>query len=239
MNPLRQLEACGQSPWLDYLKCSLISSGELATLIGRDGLKGITSNPSIFEAAIGESDDYAEAFARFQSGADHDVSAIYEHLAITDIRAAADALSPVYGQTQGRDGYVSLECSPYLANDTDATVAEARRLWAAVDRANLMVKVPATPAGLPAIRQLIGSGINVNVTLLFAVATYEQVALAYISGLEDLARSGGPLGRIGSVASVFVSRIDGAIDKRLDQLADRSQAEQFRGRVAIANAKLA
>lgn len=239
MNPLRLLEQCGQSPWLDYLKCSLISSGDLRTMIERDGLKGITSNPSIFEAAIGESEDYADAIQQFQSQADHDVSAIYEHLAIADIRAAADALGPVYEQTAGRDGYVSLECSPYLANDTDATVAEARRLWAAVERFNLMVKVPATPAGLPAIRQLIASGINVNVTLLFSVATYEAVAEAYLSGLEDLAGSGGTLARIGSVASMFVSRIDSAIDKRLDKLAAPSRAERFRGRVAVANAKLA
>jgi transaldolase/glucose-6-phosphate isomerase len=239
MNPLRQLERCGQSPWLDYLKCSLISSGELGTLIERDGLKGITSNPSIFEAAIGESDDYAEAFFQFQSQADHDVTAIYEHLAMADIRAAADALCPVYEQTQGRDGYVSLECSPYLANDTDGTVVEARRLWAAVDRLNLMVKVPATPAGLPAIRRLIASGINVNVTLLFSVATYEQVAEAYMAGLEDLARSGGSLGMIGSVASFFVSRIDTAIDERLDRLAEQSGTERWRGRVAIANAQVA
>ena len=227
MNPLRLLEQCGQSPWLDYLKCSLISSGDLRTMIERDGLKGITSNPSIFEAAIGESEDYADAIQQFQSQADHDVSAIYEHLAIADIRAAADALGPVYEQTAGRDGYVSLECSPYLANDTDATVAEARRLWAAVERFNLMVKVPATPAGLPAIRQLIASGINVNVTLLFSVATYEAVAEAYLSGLEDLAGSGGTLARIGSVASMFVSRIDSAIDKRLDKLAARRAPSDF------------
>jgi transaldolase/glucose-6-phosphate isomerase len=239
MNPLRQLEGCGQSPWLDYLKCSLISSGELQTMIDRDGLKGITSNPSIFEAAIGESDDYAEAFAQFQSQGDHDVSAIYEHLAMADIRAACDLLRPVHDQTQGRDGYVSLECSPYLANDTEGTIAEARRLWAAVERPNLMVKVPGTPAGLPAIRQLIGDGINVNVTLVFSVLTYEQVAEAYMAGLEDLAHSGGVIAMIGSVASIFVSRIDAAIDKRLDQLADLSQRDRFRDRVAIANAKLA
>src|SRR6185437_3983419 len=173
VNKLKQLETCGQSPWLDYLKRSLIEKGELRTLIERDGLKGVTSNPSIFEKAIGETDEYAEALKQFQGQADHSISAIYEHLAIADIRAAADVLRPVYDQTQGRDGYISLECSPYLANDTEATVAEALRLWAAVDRPNLMVKVPATPAGIPAIRQLIGRGLNINITLLFAVSVYE------------------------------------------------------------------
>jgi hypothetical protein len=162
VNKLKQLEACGQSPWLDYLKRSLIEKGELRVLIERDGLKGVTSNPSIFEKAIGETDEYADALKQFQAQADHGISAIYEHLAIADIRAAADVLYPVYEQTHGRDGYISLECSPYLASDTEATVSEAQRLWAAVDRPNLMVKVPATPAGIPAIRQLIGRGLNIN-----------------------------------------------------------------------------
>ena len=148
-------------------------------------------------------------------------------------------LRPVYDETQGRDGYISLECSPYLANDTEATVAEALRLWAAVERPNLMVKVPATPAGIPAIRQLIGRGLNINITLLFAVSVYEQVVEAYISGLEDLARAGGDISKIGSVASIFVSRIDTAVDKRLDKLDDKRLADRFRGKVAIANAKLA
>src|SRR6185437_11120884 len=180
MNPLKQLEACGQSVWLDYLKRSLIESGELRTLIEQDGLKGVTSNPAIFEKAIGETDEYADALKQFQAQTDHGISAIYEHLAISDIRAAADALRPVYEQTRGRDGYISLECSPYLANDTSSTVAEALRLWVAVDRPNLMVKVPATAAGIPAIRQLISRGLNINITLLFAVSVYEQVVEAYI-----------------------------------------------------------
>ena len=239
MNPLKQLEACGQSPWLDYLKRSLIEKGELRTLIERDGLKGITSNPSIFEKAIGESDEYADALKQFQAQADHSISEIYEHLAIADIRAAADVLRPVYEQTQGRDGYISLECSPYLANDTEATIAEALRLWAAVQRPNLMVKVPATPAGIPAIRQLIGRGLNINITLLFSVTVYEQVVEAYISGLEDLKRAGGDISKIGSVASIFVSRIDVAVDKRLDKLGDKRVADRLRGKAAIANAKLA
>jgi transaldolase/glucose-6-phosphate isomerase len=239
MNPLNQLEACGQSSWLDYLKRSLIEKGELRALIERDGLKGVTSNPSIFEQAIGETNEYADALKQFQAQADHGISAIYEHLAIADIRAAADVLHPVYEQTQRRDGYISLECSPYLANDTEATVGEALRLWEAVQRPNLMVKVPATPAGIPAIRQLIGRGLNINITLLFSVSVYEQVVEAYISGLEDLKRAGGDVAKIGSVASFFVSRIDTAIDKRLDKLGHKQVADRVRGKVAIANAKLA
>jgi len=239
VNKLKQLEACDQSPWLDYLKRSLIEKGELRTLIERDGLKGVTSNPSIFEKAIGETDEYAEALKQFQAQADHSISAIYEHLAIADIGAAADVLRPVYQQTHGRDGYISLECSPYLANDTEATVAEALRLWAAVDRPNLMVKVPATPAGIPAIRQLISRGLNINITLLFAVSVYEQVVEAYLAGLEDLNRSGGDLSRIGSVASIFVSRIDVATDKRLGKLGDEKLEERLRGKAGIANAKIA
>ena len=239
MNPLKQLEACGQSPWLDYLKRSLIEKGELRTMIERDGLKGITSNPSIFEKAIGESDEYKDALKQFQAQADHSISEIYEHLAIADIRAAADVLRPVYDKTQGRDGYISLECSPYLANDTEATVGEALRLWTAVERPNLMVKVPATPAGIPAIRRLIGRGLNINITLLFSVSVYEQVVEAYISGLEDLQRAGGDVSKIGSVASIFVSRIDVAVDKRLDELGDKRVADRLRGKAAIANAKIA
>ena len=239
MNKLKQLEACGQSPWLDYLKRSLIEKGELHTLIERDGLKGVTSNPSIFEKAIGETDEYADALKQFQAQADHSISEIYEHLAIADIRAAADVLRPVYEQTRGRDGYISFECSPYLANDTEATIGEALRLWAAVDRPNLMVKVPATPAGIPAIRQLIGRGLNINITLLFAVSVYEQVVEAYLAGLEDLNRSGRDLSKIGSVASIFVSRIDVATDRRLDQLGDKKLADRLRGKTGIANAKIA
>jgi transaldolase/glucose-6-phosphate isomerase len=235
MNPLQQLSASGQSPWLDNLTRSLMESGELRTLIERDGLKGMTSNPSIFEKAISESDEYAGAIEAFLAGGDHGVSEIYEHLAIADIRAAADVLRRVYDETQGRDGYISLECSPYLANDTEGTVAEAQRLWAAVDRPNLMVKVPGTAD----IRRLIGLGLNINVTLLFAVDVYEAVAKAYIAGLGDLARSGGDVAKVASVASVFVSRIDVAVDKGLNRLADQAVAETLRGKSGIANAKLA
>jgi transaldolase/glucose-6-phosphate isomerase len=236
---LKQLEACGQAPWLDYLKKSLIESGELATMIGRDGLKGMTSNPSIFEKAIAESDEYADALKKFQASGDHSVNEIYEHLAIADIRAGADTLRPVFDKTKGRDGYISLECSPYLANDTDATVAEALHLWRAVDRPNLMVKVPATPAGLPAIRTLLGRGLNINITLLFSNAVYEQVVEAYIAGLEEWAKSGGDVSKSASVASFFVSRIDAAVDKKLDKLADEAVADRLHGKAAIANAKMA
>ena len=239
MNPLKRLQACGQSPWLDFLTRSLMGDGGLQKMIERDGLKGVTSNPSIFEKAIAESDEYTSAIAEFQAGADHSVAEIYEHLAIADIRAAADVLRPIYDQTDGRDGYISLECSPYLANDTAATVVEGRRLWDAVARPNLMVKVPATPAGVPAIRELIGFGLNINVTLLFSVEVYEQVVDAYIAGLEAFTRGGGDVSRTGSVASFFVSRIDTAVDKRLDALEHEGAADTLRGKAAIASAKLA
>jgi transaldolase/glucose-6-phosphate isomerase len=239
MNPLKQLEACGQAPWLDYMKTSLISSGELRTMIERDGLKGITSNPSIFEKAIAESDEYTEPLKKFQNTGDHSVKDIYEHLAVSDIKAAADALKPVFEGTKGRDGYISLECSPYLANDTEATVVEALHLWEMVGRPNLMVKVPGTAAGVPAIRRLLGKGLNINVTLLFSVAVYEQVVEAYISGLEDLLKAGGDVSKSASVASFFVSRIDAAADKKLKALADKEAAAQLKGKVAIANAKIA
>ena len=239
MTPLKQLEQCGQSPWLDSLRRSLIETGALRNLIERDGLKGLTSNPSIFEKAIGESDEYDEAIKQFQSKSDHAVAEIYEHLAIADIQAAADLFRPVYEATLGRDGYVSLECSPYLANDTQATMDEALRLWATVHRPNLMVKVPATPAGLPAIRQLLGQGLNINITLLFSVGVYEQVVEAYLSGLEDFSRAGGDLSKIASVASFFVSRIDGAIDGLLEKQSDTQNAAPLLGKIAIANAKIA
>ncbi|MGD9805010.1 MAG: bifunctional transaldolase/phosoglucose isomerase [Hyphomicrobiaceae bacterium] len=239
MNLLKQLELCGQSLWLDYLKRSLIQNGDLRRLIECDGLKGVTSNPSIFEKAIAETEEYKDALNAFQNETDHSVSAIYEHLAIADIQAAADILRSVYDATNGRDGYISLECSPYLANDTSATVAEARRLWSTVKRSNLMVKVPATASGIPAIRQLIGEGINVNITLLFSVDVYEEVAKAYIAGLEELKKAGRDISRVASVASFFVSRIDTAVDKQLDELADKKIADSLRGKSAIANAKLA
>jgi len=243
MNPLKQLESAGQSPWLDYVSRRLIQSGEIATLIERDGLKGMTSNPAIFEKSIADSKDYDAALGEFQAAHDHSVTEIYEHLAISDIRGAADALLPVYQATAGVDGYISLEVSPYLAHDQEGTIAEARRLWEQVNRPNLMVKVPATPAGIGAVRALITEGININVTLLFALEAYQQVAEAYISGLEARASHGNPVAGIASVASFFVSRIDSMVDQALDDSLndglDAATAAGLRGQIAIANAKLA
>ncbi len=243
MNPLKQLEAAGQSPWLDYVSRSLIASGDIALFIARDGLKGMTSNPTIFEKAIAASNEYDATLAAFQAEGDHAITEIYEHLAIIDIQGAADALMPVYEATKGVDGYISLEVSPYLAHDEAGTIAEARRLWRQVDRPNLMVKVPATHAGTGAIRQLIADGINVNVTLLFAQSAYRDVAEAYLAGLEARAAVGNPVRGIASVASFFVSRIDAEVDKQLDRAVsdglDAARAATLKGRIAIANAKLA
>ncbi len=243
MNPLKALHEQGQSPWLDYIRRSLITSGELQRLIDEDGLMGVTSNPAIFEKAITGSQDYAAALAALETE-NLDANALYERLAIEDIQSAADLLKPVYDRTQGRDGYVSLEVSPYLARDTDGTIAEARRLWQAVNRPNLMIKVPATPEGLPAIQRLLSEGVNVNVTLLFAQDAYRQVAEAYLAGLEAFAAAGGELRRVASVASFFVSRIDSLADAKLDAKlragdGDPALLASLKGKVAIANAKLA
>src|SRR6266478_7925577 len=244
-NPLRGLSKFGQSVWLDYIRRSLISSGELKRLVAEDGLRGVTSNPSIFEKAIVGSTDYEDVIDGPESAA-LDAKALYEKLAIKDVQDAADILRPVWEESRYRDGYVSLEVSPLLAHDTAGTVQEARRLWKAVDRANLMVKVPATPEGIPAIRQLISDGLNVNVTLLFSRDAYEKVARAYIEGLTARAASGGDVSRIASVASFFVSRIDSTIDAQISsQLktssdpAQRARLGGLLGKVAIANAKLA
>jgi len=201
---------------LDYIRRSLLTSGELARLIEEDGLRGVTSNPAIFEKAITGSTDYVDllrALAPQYQGA----KALYEQVAIRDIQEAADVLRRVYEQTQRRDGYVSLEVSPNLARDTAGTLAEARRLWQQVGRPNVMIKVPATPEGIPAIEQLISEGINVNVTLLFAQEAYEQVVRAYIAGLEKRAAQGGDLRHVASVASFFISRIDTAVDAVLSE----------------------
>ena len=242
MSPLNALSDCGQSVWIDFLKRSFVEGGELRMRMERDALTGATSNPSIFEKAIGESNEYDAALKNFQSQADHDITDIFEALAFEDIRNAADTLRPVYDRTRGADGYISLECSPYVANDTEATLKEAQHLWRGVARPNLMVKVPATKAGLPAIRALIARGINVNITLLFSVDVYEHVADAYMSGLEDLLKVGGDVSKVVSVASFFVSRIDTAVDQRLDAVTDDAKkqgAAQLKGKAAIANAKLA
>lgn len=249
-NPLRALEVLGQSVWLDFIRRSLITSGELARLIERDGLKGVTSNPAIFEKAIFEEAVSAgtdcDALCSALDAAGLDAKALYERLAIRDVQAAADALSGVYDRTRQRDGYVSLEVSPFLAYDTAGTLSEARRLWQAVGRRNLMIKVPATAEGIQAVRTLIGEGISVNVTLLFSRETYARVAEAYLDGLDALIARGGNPRSVASVASFFVSRIDTAADARIADLTTRCKdpAEQRRlqaliGRVAIANAKLA
>ncbi len=245
MNPLQALGEYGQSVWLDYIRRSLLTSGELQRLVAEDGLRGVTSNPAIFEKAITGSTDYRDALAALQGRPGLSAEAVYEDLAIADIRDAADVLRPVYERTARRDGYVSLEVSPSLARDTQGTLDEARRLWGAVGRPNLMIKVPATPEGIPAIQTLIGEGINVNVTLLFSQAAYERVAEAYLAGLEALAQRGGDLGGVASVASFFISRIDTAVDARLTERLKREanprQQALLRGllgKVAIANARL-
>ena len=244
-NPLRELLNYGQSMWLDYIRRDLFTSGKLKQLITEDGLRGMTSNPAIFEKAIGDSALYDDFLKSLASRSDLDTTARYEQIAIRDIQDAADALRPVYEESKFRDGYVSLEVSPYLARKTQETIDEARRLWKAVQRENVMIKVPGTAEGLPAIRQLIGDGININVTLLFAQEVYEKVAEAYVAGLEDLAARGGNLKKMASVASFFISRIDSLIDSLLnDKLkgtADANQQALFKsvlGKVAIANGKL-
>ncbi|MDB5411474.1 MAG: transaldolase phosphoglucose isomerase [Rhodospirillales bacterium] len=242
MNPLKALADLGQAAWLDFVARGFIAEGKLKRLVVDDGLTGVTSNPAIFEKAIGHGADYESAMKAALAKGDRSPGDLYEVLAIDDIRAAADVLRPVYDAQSGRDGYVSLEVSPYLALQTDATIAEAERLWKAVDRPNLMVKVPGTSAGLPAIRRLIGQGININVTLLFAQSVYRDVAEAYIAGLEDFAKSGGDVSRVASVASFFVSRIDAVVDKQIDErLKAKPDGElaALKGKVAIANAKLA
>lgn len=246
MNPLLRLEALGQSVWLDYIRRHLITSGELTRLIEADGLRGVTSNPSIFEKAIAGSTDYAEALAAAGRRAPCATTDLYESLAIADIQDAADLLHGVYERTGRRDGYVSFEVSPLLAHDTDGTVAEARRLWAALGRENVMIKVPGTPEGTAAIQTLVGEGLNINVTLLFSRVAYDAVAEAYLAGLESYAAGGGDLSPVASVASFFVSRIDTAVDERIEatltavtSAARRARLRWLMGRIAIANAKLA
>src|SRR5437868_3351122 len=245
VNPLKDLEKYGQSVWLDYIRRSLITSGELKRLIEEDGLKGITSNPSIFEKAIVGSTDYTDLLQSLAQKHDLDAKARYEVLAIHDIQDAADFLRPVYDATKRRDGYVSLEVSPYLARDTKGTLEEARRLWQAVGRENVMIKVPGTTEGIPAFQQLISEGININVTLLFAQEVYEKVADAYIAGLEQLAAHGGDVSRMASVASFFISRIDTLVDSKINEQLksnkDPKREELLKsilGKVAIANGKL-
>jgi transaldolase len=242
-NPLLDLQALGQSIWIDFIRREMISSGELKRLIEEDGVSGVTSNPSIFEKAIMESDDYDESIrALIIKGKTS--AEIYQSLTIKDIQGVADLLLPTYQRTEGRDGFVSLEVSPALAHDTAGTIAEARQLWSLVDRPNAMIKVPATQEGLPAIQQLTGEGINVNITLLFGLPRYRDIVDAYLGGLEMLAAQGKPLQRVASVASFFLSRIDTLIDPLLDKMikADHPQAPiaaRLQGQIAIASAKVA
>jgi len=243
-NPLKELLKFGQSVWLDYIRRDLLTSGELKRLIDEDGLRGMTSNPTIFEKAIAGGSLYDDLLNSLRSRTDLDAKGRYEILAIRDIQDAADFLRPVYQSSKRRDGYVSLEVSPHLARDTKGTLDEARRLWKAVGRENVMIKIPGTSEGIPAFQQAISEGINVNVTLLFAQEVYVKVAEAYIAGLEKYAAGGGDVSRMASVASFFISRIDSAvdaiIDARLKASKDAREQEQLKsvqGKVAIANGK--
>ena len=242
-NPLKQLEALGQSIWLDYIRRDLITSGDLRRLIEQDGLRGMTSNPAIFEKAIATSHEY-DADIQDMAAQGKAALQIYEALSQRDVQSAADEFRPLYDRTDGQDGYVSLEVSPRLAHDTDGTITEARRFWTALNRPNVFIKVPATTEGLPAIQQLISDGINVNVTLLFGLPRYRQVAEAYLAGLEARAAQGKPVQHVASVASFFLSRIDAIVDPILEQLMaqggiDQDAAKKVRGQVAIASAKMA
>ncbi|MGE5685940.1 MAG: transaldolase [Gemmatimonadota bacterium] len=234
-NPLVLLGRLGQSPWYDFITRELVSSGELARLIADDGLLGMTTNPTIFEKAVAGGEQYDDQIRRL-AGAGRAPAEIFEALAVADVRAACDLFTPVYERTAGGDGLVSIEVSPTLAYDTAATILEAERLWRAVDRPNAMIKIPGTLAGLPAVTHCIAGGINVNVTLLFSVKRYEEVVSAYEAGLEARLASGLPVDRIASVASFFVSRVDGKVDPLLDRAGG---ASHLRGRIAIANACLA
>jgi transaldolase/glucose-6-phosphate isomerase len=243
-NPLKGLLAYGQSPWMDYIRRDLLTAGKLNKYIDDDGLRGMTSNPSIFEKAIAESNLYTDVLTSPEAKK-LDAKSLFEKIAIRDVQDACDIFKPVYSETRRRDGYVSLEVSPYLANDTKATIDEARRLWKAVARENVMIKVPATPEGLPAIRQLLEEGLNINITLLFAQSAYERVAEAFLAALETRAAKGQDIAHIASVASFFVSRIDTLVDSKIDEqlksardTAAKALLESLRGKIAIANARL-
>jgi transaldolase/glucose-6-phosphate isomerase len=243
-NPLKGLLAYGQSPWMDYIRRDLLTSGELKKYIDNDGLQGMTSNPAIFEKAITGSNVYADLLDSPEAKT-LTAKGLYEKIAIRDVQDATDIFKSVYLETKARDGFVSLEVSPTLANDTQGTIEEARRLWKSVNRPNVMIKVPATPAGIPAIRQLLEDGININITLLFAQSAYEKVAEAYLAALEARAAKSLDNSKIASVASFFVSRIDtlidGIIDEKLKAATDANQKSLLtgiHGKIAIANAKL-
>lgn len=242
-NRLHKLQALGQSIWLDYIRRDLLSSGELRRLIEEDGLRGITSNPAIFEKSITGSHYYDDDI-RTMALEGKDVKAIYEGLSQQDVQRAADEFRPVYNSSDGADGYVSLEVNPHLAHNTAGTLEEARQLWVALNRPNVFIKIPATAEGLPAIQQLISEGINVNVTLLFGLPRYRQVAQAYIAGIEARAAQGKPIKTVASVASFFVSRIDALVDPLMEKSIaqdgyEADLARKARGQVAIASAKMA
>jgi len=243
-NPLKGLLAYGQSPWMDYIRRDLLTSGQLKKYIENDGLRGMTSNPAIFEKAITGSNLYTDVLTSADAKK-LDANGLFEKIAIRDVQDACDIFKPVYAETKRRDGYVSLEVSPFLGFDTKASLAEARRLWKAVDRPNVMIKIPGTPEGLPAIRQALEEGININITLLFAQSAYEKVAEAFLSALEARAAKGQDISQIASVASFFVSRIDTLVDSKIDEklktttdAGQKALLESLRGKVAIANARL-
>jgi transaldolase len=236
-NPLLKLRELGQTVWYDYIRRDLITSGELARLIREDGLAGMTSNPTIFQKAIAETELYDEDVRR--AGRENkEPFAIFEQLAVEDVRRAADAFRPVFDAEKGADGFVSIEVGPHLANDTEGSIREARRLWAECDRPNVMVKIPGTGAGVPAIQRCLAEGININITLLFSVSRHREVMEAYLSALEERVAAGKPIDRLRSVASFFVSRVDTNVDKKLDQIGNEA-ARRLRGKAAIANARLA
>lgn len=238
MNPLQQVLKCGQSIWLDSISRDLINSGELQRLVNEDHLRGLTSNPTIFEQAIAHGNSYDDALRQsLNANSEQTEKSLFEAMAVEDIRMAADVLRPVYDGAGGVDGFVSLEVSPHLAHDTNGSIAEARRLWKAVQRPNLMIKIPATPEGIPAIEQLTSEGVNVNITLMFSLHHYATVARAYIDGLNRFMPSGANGGWPVSVASFFVSRIDTTVDNLLDKIGT-TEALGLRGKIGIASAKL-
>ena len=243
-NPLKRLGELGQSVWYDYIRRDLYKGPELKRLVEEDGLAGMTSNPTIFQKAIAETDLYDDAIRRL-SAEGRSAAALFEALAVEDVGGAADVFRPVFDRASGNDGFVSIEVSPALAHDTQGTIAEVRRLWRALDRPNVMVKIPGTAEGVPAIRACLAEGININITLLFSVPRHREVVEAYLSAMEDRVRAGQPVDRIRSVASYFVSRVDTLVDKKLDTIAaggtaaERKRARSLRGKLATANARLA
>jgi transaldolase len=246
MNPLRRLVELGQSVWYDYIRRDLYRGSELRRLIEEDGLRGMTSNPTIFEKAIDETELYDDDMRRLAAKGANSAT-VFESLAVEDVRRAAETFQSVYEKTGGDDGFVSIEVRPQLARDTEGSIAEARRLWKACDRPNIMVKIPATEEGIPAIRRCLSEGININITLLFSVRRYREVMEAYLAAMDERVAAGQPVDRIRSVASFFVSRVDTNADRKLDAIArdadrpdrERQRARDLRGKVAIANARIA